>query len=182
MGAVMRPQRNATLVNSGRQAAPGCRTPRRAARGWPSVAAGAADLNRRRVARRRQEGLRRGGAAADGDLRLAEELEQKIDRPTRHALPPDVLLSHSGLRALRCILNWSGRWDSNPRPQPWQGCALPLSYTRVRGPVVPAPTRLLCQNRPAFATAGNASVNRWACGMADGLLDGPARERACRVP
>jgi hypothetical protein len=27
--------------------------------------------------------------------------------------------------------NWSGRWDSNPRPQPWQGCALPLSYTRM---------------------------------------------------
>src|SRR6516165_9775481 len=26
--------------------------------------------------------------------------------------------------------NWSGRRDSNPRPQPWQGCALPLSYTR----------------------------------------------------
>lgn len=26
---------------------------------------------------------------------------------------------------------WSGRWDSNPRPQPWQGCALPLSYARV---------------------------------------------------
>ena len=25
---------------------------------------------------------------------------------------------------------WSGRWDSNPRPQPWQGCALPLSYAR----------------------------------------------------
>src|SRR5512138_3437584 len=27
--------------------------------------------------------------------------------------------------------NWSGRWDSNPRPQPWQGCALPLSYARA---------------------------------------------------
>ena len=27
-------------------------------------------------------------------------------------------------------LNWSGRRDSNPRPQPWQGCALPLSYAR----------------------------------------------------
>jgi hypothetical protein len=27
---------------------------------------------------------------------------------------------------------WSGRWDSNPRPQPWQGCALPLSYARIR--------------------------------------------------
>src|SRR6476660_2658190 len=28
--------------------------------------------------------------------------------------------------------NWSGRRDSNPRPRPWQGRALPLSYTRVR--------------------------------------------------
>ena len=26
---------------------------------------------------------------------------------------------------------WSGRRDSNPRPQPWQGCALPLSYARI---------------------------------------------------
>ncbi len=26
---------------------------------------------------------------------------------------------------------WSGRRDSNPRPQPWQGCALPLSYART---------------------------------------------------
>ena len=24
----------------------------------------------------------------------------------------------------------SGRWDLNPRHQPWQGCALPLSYIR----------------------------------------------------
>ncbi len=29
-------------------------------------------------------------------------------------------------------MSWSGRRDSNPRPQPWQGCALPLSYSRVR--------------------------------------------------
>jgi Ala-tRNA(Pro) deacylase len=29
------------------------------------------------------------------------------------------------------IRDWSGRRDSNPRPQPWQGCALPLSYTRI---------------------------------------------------
>src|SRR5690242_6462603 len=28
---------------------------------------------------------------------------------------------------------WSGRRDSNPRPRPWQGRALPLSYTRIRG-------------------------------------------------
>ena len=28
-------------------------------------------------------------------------------------------------RALEWILNWSGKRDSNSRPQPWQGCALP---------------------------------------------------------
>ena len=28
------------------------------------------------------------------------------------------------------MIIWSGRRDSNPRPQPWQGCALPLSYAR----------------------------------------------------
>ena len=28
-------------------------------------------------------------------------------------------------------MNWSGQWDLNPRHQPWQGCALPLSYTRI---------------------------------------------------
>ena len=29
------------------------------------------------------------------------------------------------------ITVWSGRRDLNPRPQPWQGCALPLSYARI---------------------------------------------------
>ncbi len=29
------------------------------------------------------------------------------------------------------LFNWSGQWDSDPRHQPWQGCALPLSYTRI---------------------------------------------------
>ena len=28
--------------------------------------------------------------------------------------------------------NWSGWRDSNPRHQPWQGCALPLSYARIQ--------------------------------------------------
>lgn len=27
---------------------------------------------------------------------------------------------------------WSGKRDSNPRPLPWQGNALPLSYSRAR--------------------------------------------------
>jgi hypothetical protein len=31
------------------------------------------------------------------------------------------------------VLNalWSGKRDLNPRLQPWQGCTLPLSYSRV---------------------------------------------------
>ena len=29
--------------------------------------------------------------------------------------------------------NWSGKRDSNPRPSPWQGDALPLSYSRNNG-------------------------------------------------
>ena len=32
----------------------------------------------------------------------------------------------------KSLIYWSGRGDSNPRPRPWQGRALPLSYTRVR--------------------------------------------------
>ena len=28
--------------------------------------------------------------------------------------------------------NWSGKRDLNPRPSPWQGDALPLSYSRIR--------------------------------------------------
>ncbi len=34
---------------------------------------------------------------------------------------------------------WSGRRDSNPRPQPWQGCALPLSYARFARAFLAAP-------------------------------------------
>ena len=29
---------------------------------------------------------------------------------------------------------WSGKRDSNPRHSPWQGDALPLSYSRIRCP------------------------------------------------
>ena len=33
-------------------------------------------------------------------------------------------------RELKTFAFWSGRRDLNPRLQPWQGCALPLSYAR----------------------------------------------------
>ena len=32
--------------------------------------------------------------------------------------------------------NWSGRRDSNPRPSPWQGDALPLSHFRKKNGAV----------------------------------------------
>ncbi len=50
---------------------------------------------------------------------------------------------------------WSGRRGSNPRPRPWQGRALPLSYTRIRRLAAIARRQLgeLCQMRPANATA-----------------------------
>ena len=31
---------------------------------------------------------------------------------------------------VRTNQNWSGKRDLNPRPSPWQGDALPLSYSR----------------------------------------------------
>ena len=50
---------------------------------------------------------------------------------------------------------WSGRRDSNPRPRPWQGRALPLSYTRIReiGGTARRQRAELCQMPPANATA-----------------------------
>src|SRR5579863_7401077 len=56
----------------------------------------------------------------------------------------------------RFLETWSGRRDSNPRPRPWQGRALPLSYTRIRemaGEGSPV-TAELCQMPPSNATAG----------------------------
>src|SRR5207253_6315360 len=37
-----------------------------------------------------------------------------------------------GTRPLTCAVTWSGRRDSNPRPSPWQGDALPTE-PRPRG-------------------------------------------------
>ena len=52
------------------------------------------------------------------------------------------------------LVLWSGRRDSNPRPQPWQGCALPLSYTRIREICGPTPAMaFVCQN--PFPNANN---------------------------
>jgi hypothetical protein len=45
---------------------------------------------------------------------------------------------------------WSGRRGSNPRPRPWQGRALPLSYTRIR-----MIAGELCRQRQSYAKCGS---------------------------
>ena len=37
-------------------------------------------------------------------------------------------------RQILRLIKQSGRWDSNPRPSPWQGDVLPLNYTRKSWP------------------------------------------------
>jgi hypothetical protein len=60
------------------------------------------------------------------------------------------------------LTNWSGRRDSNPRPRPWQGRALPLSYTRIRWAAAVSPPQAVpiansggaLQPRPKLANFG----------------------------
>ena len=62
------------------------------------------------------------------------------DGPSRSPLPPTLPRTINDKAAFRRPVRsysntksfWSGRRDSNPRPRPWQGRALPLSYTRIR--------------------------------------------------
>ncbi len=52
------------------------------------------------------------------------------ERSVRGILSPLCLPFHHPGKDYFNVLKWSGRRGSNPRPQPWQGYALPLSYSR----------------------------------------------------
>ena len=56
---------------------------------------------------------------------------------TRLAAPSEAPLQRSE--------GWSGKRDSNPRPQPWQGCALP---TKLLPQIFVALYQLLCHPKP----------------------------------
>ena len=45
--------------------------------------------------------------------------------------------------------SWSGKRGSNSRPQPWQGCALPLSYSRAVNPAIISDGNSLSSDYPA---------------------------------
>ena len=36
----------------------------------------------------------------------------------------------SGRVVVTCCVDWSGRWDSNPRLSAWEADVLPLNYSR----------------------------------------------------
>src|SRR5713101_1814120 len=78
---------------------------------------------------------------------------------------------------------WSGRRDSNPRPQPWQGCALPLSYARAPMPRQQQACRgkaRIIQSRAAFASAGAVAAGAGFC--ARGRVPPTLPALARRVP
>ena len=73
--------------------------------------------------------------------------------PYHLGTPPDmpvliqILIRPKRQTRGRDVISWSGRRDSNPRPQPWQGCALPAELhpryaLRASLPMFPAGWKL----------------------------------------
>ncbi len=58
-------------------------------------------------------------------MEAASRFELEIKALQASALP----LGEAAVYAIFFV--WSGRRDLNPRLQPWQGCTLPLSYSRI---------------------------------------------------
>src|SRR5947207_3993232 len=58
-----------------------------------------------------------------------------------HTAPPTIstLSLHDALPIFRLSDRESGKRDSNPRPQPWQGCALPTELFPRDGPNLTCP-------------------------------------------
>ena len=55
-----------------------------------------------------------------------------------HAGATTLCLDHLTTPTTNNVYKWSGRRDSNPRPSPWQGDALPLSHFRILAGPLPA--------------------------------------------
>ena len=53
-----------------------------------------------------------------------------MEAASRFELEMEVLQTSALPLGYAAIFLWSGRRDLNPRLQPWQGCTLPLSYSR----------------------------------------------------
>jgi hypothetical protein len=90
------------------------------------------------VQRRDQIALRHGEAGSDHRGRRRELTRNGVHYPPSASplLPRKINDKAAERRPVTSYSNaekiWSGRRGSNPRPRPWQGRALPLSYTRIR--------------------------------------------------
>ena len=69
----------------------------------------------------------------EAGLEPAHPYERGILNPLCLPISPPGLGFFSRYRVslFYLIFLWSGKRGSNSRPQPWQGCALPLSYSRA---------------------------------------------------
>ena len=109
------------------------------------------------------------GAVVCGSLWVGLRCADLAPTPSG-AVARDVASPDGGrrTRVSENLEKWSGRGDSNARPQPWQGCALPLSYAR-------APER---QDRSFFGRAaycrGSAALARRRTGARAAPLRTPA--------
>ncbi len=83
------------------------------------------------------------------------------------------------------MIFWSGKRDSNSRPQPWQGCALPTELFPRRAPAPKKPRRN-CRAKPAgvkknsgaLAPAGSLSGSR-ASRLGEPTRGSPFRRKRC---
>ncbi len=76
---------------------------------------------------------------SEDDIRAALRDARRVLVPSGRLCLASLTTGHTPWSRTVCrawtamALSSSGRRDSNPRRQPWQGCTLPLSYSRVAG-------------------------------------------------
>jgi hypothetical protein len=85
------------------------------------------------------DGIRtRDGGFADPCLTTWLRRHMRHQPPVTNLQPGTSMgLSELTAGSWRLMVRQSGRWDSNPRPLPWQGSVLPLNYTRKRTGRIP---------------------------------------------
>src|ERR1035437_1793811 len=69
----------------------------------------------------------------DGRLLSQPRSEKREGTGLCRASPPSIFDLPSSTFHLRSLFVQSGKRDSNPRPQPWQGCALPTELFPRQG-------------------------------------------------
>ncbi len=69
-------------------------------------------------------------SATPAQNKLEACLLKAMEAPPRFELGIELLQSCALPLGYGAVLRWSGRRESNPRPSPWQGDALPLSHVR----------------------------------------------------